>query len=331
MISVAGRLCLVTGASGFVGGWVVEKLIAEGARVRCLVRSSSRLDLLQELPVELAVGDVADLSALRSALSGVEFVFHVAGLIKANDPSDYFRVNSLGSVNVLEAARSQAPQLERLVLVSSLAAAGPSQPGRPRDETHPALPLTPYGQSKWQSEEAAASYRTDLPITIVRPPTVYGPRDRESLILFRVVAAGIRPKLGDDSEVSLVHVSDLVDGILLAATTESAVGQTYFIAGDETPSLSKLVEYVADAVGRPGIEVPVAEWSIRTAGKAADFLRQNAGLPIIFDRWKAEELLAGYWACSNAKAKAGLHFAPRISLREGLLLTSRWYREVGWL
>lgn len=324
-----GSLCLITGATGFVGSWLCDALIERGARVRCLVRQRSRRVIQPTERLELASGDITDYDALRSAVAGVDYVFHVAGLINAPAETDYFRVNYLGTINLLEAIRSSRGE-PRVVVVSSQAAVGPSTPGRATDEGDRCRPLTPYGRSKLRGEQAALAYRAALPLTIVRPPTAYGPRDRETLAFFRLAAAGIRPVLADGA-ISVVHVSDLVDGILLAGVADPAIGQTYFISGEETPSLDELVAALGTAVGQKGRPVRIAPWMVRSAGRAAEVVRGLTGHTQAFDRWKAEEILAGYWACSNARAKAELGFVPRISLMDGLRATAEWYRAQGWL
>jgi nucleoside-diphosphate-sugar epimerase len=327
---LSGQTCLVTGASGFLGGWVVEKLAAQGARVRCLVRPTSRRDFLTAPGLEFAVGDVGDRASLDRAVAGVDVVFHVAGLIKARRPEDYAAVNVQGTINVLDACRTVAERLTRVVLVSSLAAVGPSALDQPVDETTPPHPFSPYGKSKLAAENAAEAYRGELPLVIVRPPTIYGPRDRETLLMFRLATLGVRPKLGP-GEITVVHASDLADGILLAATDPRAAGETYFICGDESPSPTEMMARVSAAVGRRGVGVPVPAWAIRLSGRAADAVGNVTGVPFIFDRWKADELADGYWACSNRKAKANLGFAPRIPLADGLRQTAEWYRRAGWL
>lgn len=330
-LELTNRRCLVTGASGFVGSGLAARLAAGGARVRCLVRRSSRLDFLPASDVELVYGDVTEPSSLSTAVDEAELIFHVAGLIKARRPEDYFRVNYLGTINLLEACRKASGSLQRVVVVSSLAAVGPSLPGRPVDESSPCRPVTPYGRSKLQAEHAARAYQANLPVTVVRPPTVYGPRDRETLLIFRAVSLGIRPTLPGGSEISVVHVDDLCAGIILAALQPDAVGRTYFLADDGAPSAEEIIEAIGEAVGRPGLTVPVPAPLVRGAARVSEVLRDLLGVSTTFDRWKAEEILSGYWACSNARARAELGFVPRKRLRTALAETARWYREQGWL
>jgi dihydroflavonol-4-reductase len=330
-VEVAGRTCLVTGATGFLGSWVVERLLTQGARVRCLMRSTSKLEFLDAKEIELARGDVTDFTSVRAASGGADFVFHLAGRIKAPRESDYYQVNYLGTINVLEACLQAAPGVERVVVVSSQSAAGPSEPGQPLNESTSCRPISPYGRSKRQAELAAESYHARLPVTIVRPPSVYGPRDRETLQVIRLISLGLRPILSKRGAISLVHASDLADGILLAATQAAAIGKTYFLAGDESPSPSELVQLIARATERGGISIPVPPNLLRLAGRAAELVRDLTGFPMTFDRWKAEEIIHGYWACTSARAKADFGYSPRVPLATGLRDTVEWYRQAGWL
>lgn len=330
MSALEGKTCLVTGASGFLGGWVAQRLSESGARVRCLVRPTSNRSHLATFGPELASGDVTDLPSLRRAVADADLVFHVAGLIKTLRPEDYVRVNHLGTINLLEAMRERGG-VERVVLVSSQAAVGPSAPGRPVDEASPCRPVSPYGKSKLAGEVAARAYTSELPITVVRPPSIYGPRDRETLQIIQIAARGLRPVLRFPGEISAVHAADLADAILLAAVHPRAVGQTYFVAGDEIPSPNELMEIIAEVVGGRHVPLPLPAPAIRAAGRLAERVRDLTGLPLIFDQWKAEEIVTGFWACSNRRARSDLGWSPRYTLRSGLEDTVRWYRDHQWI
>jgi nucleoside-diphosphate-sugar epimerase len=325
------RACLVTGSTGFLGSWLVDRLLERGARVRCLARSTSRRDFLSNARVQYALGDVTDVDSLRRALAGVDYVFHVAGLIKAADPARYEHVNAEGTRNVLSVAAEQAGSIRRVLVVSSLAAVGPSRRGLLVDETWEPRPISPYGRSKLQGERHARSFADVVPLTIVRPPSIYGPRDRETLLVYRLATLPIRPAIGREGAISVVHVADLSDGILLAATHPAAVGQTYFLTGDDAPSMSELLGLIASALGRRGAVLPVPPIAIRGAGVIAGLVRDVTGRSFIFDRWKAEEIAIGHWACSSALARDQIGFRPQIGLIEGLRSTAEWYWKAGWL
>ncbi len=209
---------LITGASGFIGAHLATALTGQGHHVRCLVRPSSRVDHLSDLGAELAFGDVTDPHSVATATKGVDVVFHLAGLIKALNYDELLRVNEQGSRNVAQACADQGkPPV--MILVSSLAAAGPSQSDRPRLETDPAQPVSNYGRSKRAGELAATSFADRIPLTIVRPPVVFGEGDLSMLSMVRPIKL-LRLHLVPGftgRRASMIHAADLVAGLITAA------------------------------------------------------------------------------------------------------------------
>jgi nucleoside-diphosphate-sugar epimerase len=328
---IRSRTCLVTGSTGFLGSWLVECLVAHGAKVRCLVRTSSNRAFLSESPVEFAIGDITDRESLATAMEGIDYVFHLAGLIKAPSEAAFNRVNGEGTRNVVTAAAAQTNRIHRLLIVSSLSASGPSRPGSPIEESWTPCPISPYGKSKLLGENIARQHGENLPITIVRPPAIYGPRDRETLMLFQLARLSIHPSIARSGAISVIHASDLAEGIVLAATHPRSIGKTYFLSGDETPSAGELLRIIGEALGRKAVRIPVPDGTVRLAGRLAEIFRDVTGVPLIFDRWKAEEMAAGHWACSSGLARREIGFQPRIGLAEGIASTAKWYRANGWL
>jgi nucleoside-diphosphate-sugar epimerase len=190
-------LALVTGANGFIGSHLVEHLLASKMEVRCLVRKSSDLRWIEGLPVRIRHGDVRDGSEdMKSAVDQVDLIFHLAGSTKAQSQESFDSSNFTGTMNLAEAAVRYAPNLSRFVLVSSQAAAGPSKNRLPVRETDVPRPVTPYGRSKLKAEQALLARSGELPVVVVRPPSVYGPRDRDFLTLIKLVNRGLKLRLG---------------------------------------------------------------------------------------------------------------------------------------
>src|ERR1700722_12501724 len=184
---------LVTGASGFLGSHVADQLTRGGHDVRALVRKSSKRDFLERLDrIEFAYGSVEDAAKVADAVKGVDAIIHSAGLVKARSPEEFHRTNVDGTRNLIEAAKVHAPKLRRFVLVSSLAAAGPSLDGVPLDRDG-AGPVTHYGRSKLEAERVVLAAKDSLPVTILRPGAIYGPRDQEILVFFKSVKSGVLP------------------------------------------------------------------------------------------------------------------------------------------
>ena len=332
---------LVTGGSGFIGSHLVEALRRRGDQVACLVRPTSKRDRLKDLGLTLVEGDVTDRASLAAALDNQdsEVVYHVAGLTRALRAAELVRVNGEGVANVAAACadRSTSP---KLLLVSSLAAAGPVAMGGVMTETDPAAPVSVYGRSKLAGEEAAQGFAGRVPITIVRPPVIFGPRDRDVLQLFRLARRGVFPVAGRGGfNLALLHVTDLVEGLILAAergerlSADGAAGHgCYFVAAETAPTLADLGGLLGEAVGRPRVRVvrvpgPVA----RLSGGVADVVGWLRRRPPRLGRDKVDEALAGSWDCATDKARTQLGFTVGAPLPQRLNETAAWYRHQGWL
>jgi nucleoside-diphosphate-sugar epimerase len=214
---------LVTGASGFIGSHLVHKLADDGHEVRALVRRNSSREHLSEdgrRDFEFVVGELHDVAAMTEAMTGAEIVYHVAGATAAFDRATFDRTNVDGTRTVLAAAR--AAGVRRVVMVSSLMAAGPSHPDVARREHHRHNEgFSDYGDSKLAAERLAfaAAREGTLEVVIVRPPLVYGPRDRDVLQMIRSAKLGVVAIAGFHQQwMSMIHVRDLVAGIALAGT-----------------------------------------------------------------------------------------------------------------
>jgi len=330
---------LVTGATGFVGSHVTERLCREGLQVVCLVRPTSRLDWLEGLGVETCVADLSaqgepgqDAEGLARALADVDYVFHVAGLTRARSLAAYMAVNAEGTRRLAEAAARSAGKLRRFVYVSSLAAAGPCPTPKPLEETDEPKPRDGYGASKLAAERAVLAMADRLPASVVRPPGVYGPRDENFLGLFRGAQRWHRaPILGSATkQLSLVYVTDLVECLWRAATASVAVGQTYF-AGSGTYTWADIVAALGGALGVPVRALRVPAFVARLAGELGELWWTLSRKPQILCRRKVRDALQDRWACSWAKAERELGYRPAVSLGEGMRRTAEWYAGQGWL
>lgn len=322
----------VTGATGFVGSHLVEALVADGHQVRVLVRRTSDLSWIRDLDVERVTGDLQDEQALVKAVRGMDWVFHVAGLTKARGLHSYMRANALGTLNVLEAcAKTQGPP-QRVVLLSSLAAWGPNSPLCPRGETEPCSPVSHYGLSKARAEELACRFASSLPLVILRPTAVYGPRDKDVLAFFRMVKKGWFIKLGPQERyICMIHVKDLVRAMLLAAQAPVHSGSAYAISDGEVHSWSKVAGILGGIMGvhvRTIILPFTLAWTAALLSEVCSWL---LGLPPLYNREKLKEMLQPGWTCSIEKSRAELGFEPVVPLEEGLRETYLWYCNMGWL
>ena len=318
----------VTGGTGFVGAHLVQALRARGDQVTCLVRNPAKAQALGWSDVRLVRGDLDDAAALRDGCAGAEVIYHVAGRISARDLDEFMRANRDGTAHVLEAAAQGPPP--RFVLVSSLAAAGPTVPGHPIDETRPPSPVTPYGQSKLAAEllvrEMAGSW------TIVRPPTVYGEWDREVLKVFKLARAGLAPVFGDGSqELSVIYAGDLAAALVAAATVPATARRVYYAAHPDVTTSRELVRAIGRAVGRQPRIVPLPGPLARALLWTIGSIAHLAGRATLLSGDKAAEFLAPAWTCRPDALARDAGWRAATDLETGLRRTAAWYRKAGWL
>ena len=313
---------LVTGATGFIGSHLVDALLAQGDEVVCLVRANAQLARIEGMPIELARGDLSDASALEAAVAGVDVVYHVAGQIRALSLEAFMEANAAGTRRLAEACglRETPPTL---VFVSSLAAAGPAVAGRARVETDACQPVSHYGQSKRAAELALTALADRLPISIIRPPIVFGTRDPSTKSWFQSVdrfRMHFVPGYRHRRRYSLVHSTDLVQALLAVAArgarleiadarTESFQQGCYFVAGDEQPTYAEFGQLMGEACGHRHIaKIPLPDMLTTVLAGANELISQALRKPTIFNQDKAREIKAGHWTCSAAKLKSELRF-----------------------
>jgi nucleoside-diphosphate-sugar epimerase len=323
---------LLTGATGFVGSHLAELLLHKGYDVRALIRRTSNMQWIRDLDMECFYGSLDEADSLKNAVKGVDYVFHVAGVTKAADAITYIKGNYEATKNLVEAILAEEPKIKRFVLVSSQAAVGPSPTIEPIDENANPYPLTDYGQSKLLAENYIRNMADTLPVTIVRPPAVFGPRDTDVLDFFKTVKLGIIPRIGGSEKyVSLVYVKDLVRGIWLAGTRSKAVGKTYFIANPRPYSWGQMAELALKVFNKKGIQVRVPELLLKGVALASESWARFSGKNTILNRQKVIEMKQDFWVCSPRLAKKDLRFEAKYSLEEAFKETITWYKEKGWL
>lgn len=331
---------LVTGANGFLGSHLVDRLIEDGHEVHVLVRKTSNLQWLLGKPVQFHYGDVSSASGgsgggLKEGLRDVEIVFHVAGVIRARKPRTYYEVNARGTENVLEACLAVDPQtkkLKRVVVVTSLAAHGPRQDDRLSVEEDECQPLTDYGKSKRDAELIALKYRDRIPVTIIRPPAIYGPRDDQIFDFFRLVKRGVALLPGWGRGIlNIAHVQDVVEGMILAANSPQAVGEIFFIGGDQNYTWHEVADSIGRAVNRKPFKISVPKLFIFGVSGAADILGRLTGQIFSLNLDYARNFVQKNWSMDVTKAKRLLSFQPKFSLDDGMRETVTWYVNEGWL
>jgi len=319
---------LVTGGSGFIGSHLVETLLARGWDV-CVIAKDRMYCSDTSVPVTIA--DLRDEQVLAPLLRDVDMVYHVAGLTRARRSVDYYTVNHLGTRALLRACERHCFRLQRLVYVSSLTAVGPRLGADEVTETTHYHPVSHYGRSKMLAEIEVLDAAGSMPVTIVRPSAVYGPRDRDFFRYFKMIRTGIEPLLGSGHhQLNLVYVEDLVRGIIQAGEHPSGNGEVFFIGG-ENFSTEMICRRIAEAMKKRPLVFHLPESIIYVVGAAGEAAGRLLRRQVFFNVQKVREAVQDAWTCSIEKARGRIGFEPHYSISDGMAVTYEWYRENGWL
>jgi UDP-glucose 4-epimerase len=309
----AGFTLALTGATGFVGAAVLDQALKHGLRVRALTRRPQP----PRDRVEWIDGDVFNAAALSRLADGADAFFHAAGAIKARSAWDFRAVNEQGVENALAAAKGQ--DVGRFVLVSSLAAREPH--------------LSPYAASKKAGEDAMKNEGHGLTWAIVRPPAVYGPRDKEILKLFRAMKRGFAPTVGPTHRFSLAHVEDFARYALLLvrspAASECVAEPDDGKAGGYT--IADVAAAAGAILGRRVHVVRIPKGLLKAFALLNEVTAPLVGAVPMVTRGKVNEFQHPDWVSDGNAGKFAPSFRPAFTLEGGLAHTLGWYREHGWL
>ncbi len=321
---------LVTGANGFIGSHLAEKLFKMGYDVSCLVRETSDLKWLEGLEIKFIKGDFSLKDFSKDYIRNYDYIFHLAGLTKTNCKEDFYSVNTKGTEDIIKSVAKNNPNVLRFVYLSSLSAFGPRLNINLSDENQNPQPVSDYGKSKLKGEEAVLKFRSMLPVTILRPAAVYGPRDKDFFLIFRFVKKRIMPYWGD-GRISLIYVDDLIDAIILAAETENAVGKTYCLSDGITYSNSEVINEISSALDVKVFKVKVPRIILPTVGFFVERISKIMGTSSMINSDKVKELKFTDWVCDITEASNDLGFKPKVRIKEGIKWTADWYRIHKWL
>lgn len=323
---------LVTGAGGFIGSHLVEALLAKGYEVVCLVKPGENTRWIKDLDVTLVYGDLSQKDALVEAVKSVSYVYHLAAKMGGADTADYvYAVNYDGSMNLLNACMETGVNLKRFLFVSSLAAVGPTPGTLIFDEETPPSPETPYGASKLKAENDLLALGDKIPCTVVRLPLVYGPRSLRGLyVMFKTVNIGFQLLLGKN-ETNLGFVTDIVNGMILAAESPASIGQRYFLGEDRIYDSAELMKKIAAALGKRTLKIRIPYFVLYgmtfIVETVADLI--NAHTPLRRD--SLASYLKTNWRFSMKKVTEELGYQTQYPLDEGLKVTADWYKKKGFL
>ncbi len=322
----------LTGGTGFVGSHAAEVLLERGHQVRAFIRPSSSLQWLEPLDVEIARGSLHDPDSLEEALDGVDAVVHIAGVVAAKSKAAFYEGNQGATHGLLEACAKHAPKLKRFVLISSQTAGGPSLDGNPVTEDTPPHPITTYGKSKLAAEEDTQHFHQYFPVTILRLPAIYGPRDTATLSFFQSIKRGLKPLIGFQHKyVNLCYVRDIAVGIELAMVRPEAENRLYYLGSRQNYSWHELSSMAADVMQRSGFFVRIPHSVVNVIAGASEFASIFKKKPSVLNWEKRLDLTQRYWTCSIDRAVRELGYDPQVDIREGFAETIGWYEGAKWM
>jgi len=322
---------LITGASGFVGYHLIVECLAKDLEVYAAVRRTSQVEHLKSLPVNFVQLDFTNTAALKTALieGQYAYIIHAAGVTKAESEAAYTRVNADYTRNLCAAASEVG--VKKFVLLSSLAAWGPGNAaGQAITEQDAPHPVTLYGRSKLLGEQYALAFK-DLPLIVLRPTAVYGPRDRDIFILLKTLTHGLEPYIGkQDQKLSFIYVTDLA-AITVAALFSAVRSACYNVGDGNVYNRYALCDIAKQILKKSTLKIHLPLPVVRTMAFVQEKLAAWKGQAATLNRDKLAELTAANWSCSIERLQQDLGFVPRFNLEKGLVQTLQWYKENNWL
>lgn len=322
---------LVTGATGFTGQALCERLIKDGQQVTAFVRPSSNIDRLQEIGVHCVNTDITSGSDVDRNFTGFDLVYHIAAAYRTeHSTEDIFRqVNLEATRNLLEASKKNG--IQRFIHCSTVGVQGEID-DPPADETYRFKPGDHYQESKKEGELLALQYfKEGLPGTVFRPVGIYGPGDTRFLKLFKPVSKGMFVMIGSGKVLyHMTYIDDLVDGIILCGTKPEALGEVFTLGGERYTTLRELVDLIAEVLGKNKTGIRIPYMPVYLASIICDKICKKIHVsPPIYPR--RVEFFSKDRAFSIEKAKRLLGYAPKVGLADGLARTADWYKQEGLL
>jgi nucleoside-diphosphate-sugar epimerase len=321
------------GATGFIGRHLVEALAAAGTEVRCLTRGRVPSDERASVTFHQTDYTRGDLGLSDEVFRRATAVYHLAGATRAASATSFREANTTITERLADRLIGLAEK-PRFILVSSQAAAGPApDAAHPKRETDVEAPIEDYGRSKLAAERSIIARRNELPSTIVRPVAVFGPGDRDFLSIFAMAKRGVAVYPGiRHSSVNTIYVGDLVAGLVSAAMSPAASGQTYFLGDDTARPWPTIYSAIAEVVGQgTSISISLPRGLIGVAGSVGDLIGGITGMAPLVNSNKALLAMPKYWLCSSERARNDFAFATPTSLRDGMRETYDWYLQHHWL
>ncbi len=323
---------LITGASGFLGYHLINAAIENGLEVYAAIRKNSNIKHLQDLPIKYVMPDYGNAEGLTNLFSEYkfDFVIHAAGTTKANTAQEYDLINNTYTHNLALAAEKNKGLVKRFVFISSLAAIGPlNNPTEKINEATGPNPVTAYGKSKLNAEKNLENI--DIPVTILRPTAIYGPREKDIFILTQYVNKGFEPYIGKDAQkLSFVYSKDVAALAVKILSLDKANGAYNITDGNEY-SRYDYADIVKNILGKKALRIHLPVTMVKTILFVVEKISRALNKVPAVSNEKLGELMASNWICDISKAKRELDFTPGYDLQQGLKESIDWYKTNNWL
>ena len=328
---------LITGASGFIGSFIVEEALNRGFETWAAVRRSSSLDFLHDERIHLIELNLSSKEQLVEQLQGkaFDYVVHAAGVTKCLNKADFRRINTEGTKNLVEALLEVKMPLKRLVYLSSLSVFGAIKEKMPYDEIREddtPQPNTEYGRSKLAAEQYLASLDSRLPYVILRPTGVYGPREKDYFMMAKSIKQHIDFAVGfQRQDITFVYVTDVVQAVFLALEN-GKTGRKYFLSDGEVYQSTTFSDLIHKELGCPWwLRITAPTWVLRILTFFGEYAGRVSGKVTVLNKDKYNILKQRNWRCDITPARKELGYEPKVKLKEGVRTTITWYKENGWL
>jgi nucleoside-diphosphate-sugar epimerase len=328
---------LVTGASGFIGSFIVEEALRRGFETWAAVRGSSSRQYLTDKRINFIELNLGSESDLESQLRGhsFDYVVHAAGVTKCLKKADFFRINTEGTKNLVSALLALGMPLKCFVYISSLSVYGAIRENQPyediREDDTP-QPNTAYGRSKLEAERWLDSLGAEFPFVVLRPTGVYGPRERDYFLMAKSIKQHSDFAVGfKRQDITFVYVQDVVQAVFLACE-RGKTGRKYFLSDGEVYQSTTFSDLIREELGHPWwIRIKAPIWVLRVVTWFGDIIGHVTGKISALNNDKYHILKQRNWRCDIEPARRELGYEPAVQLEEGVRQSIKWYKENGWL
>lgn len=327
---------LITGASGFIGSFIVEEALRRGFETWAAVRGSSSRQFLTDERINFIELNLSSEAQLTEQLRGLQFdyVVHAAGVTKCLDKQDFHRINTEGTQHLVRVLLALQMRIKRFVYISSLSIMGAIREQQPYTEileSDIAKPNTAYGKSKLEAEKWLATVK-DLPYVILRPTGVYGPRERDYFMMAKSIQSHTDFTVGyKQQDITFVYVTDVVQAVFLAME-KGQTGRKYFLSDGEVYQSSTFSNLIRKELGNPWwIRITAPIWVLRVVTFVGEYVGRLTGKVTALNNDKYNIMRQRNWRCDIEPARQELGYQPQVKLEEGVRRSIKWYKDNGWL